>query len=541
MSRKALLLLAGLALACGKTSKNGAETTDDPTGGAGGTPPAEVVEPNCAVSIASDGAPGGARHCAIYEDGSVWCWGHIASSDPDAPTQDPAPARVARISGASRVYLAHGTSCALVSGKLWCWGDNSGGKLTDSGQYIEEPTLIAIGNGQAVRDVGIDREQLCIVDVLSHVYCRNGSRELQVDLAGEPLTRMPGPHTAVIDGDGRIFSLFDPEHPTFYAEARTNNYALSVGVPSCVLKRSGSWWCTSLSFDDVAPPRFELRLGESVVQMGSGDLFRCALTTEQKVWCEGLYTSGEIAGSGYAEGHFMPELNDVHELSIGYSSGCALRADGSVWCWGAYERGEDWSTRQVTGCVDQRTPLAPARITAPPLVGARIAEGGRARAEALCRCAGPDFANEGCADAEDFAPNGACLDALLPNDARGAEAAECLLSRYWDQVECYRDAGCGDVNMLPPCGAYTECTALAGLRSYCRRFGCLDDPSAAVSKRQLCDGTRDCADGSDERNCTRGTGQFDCGDGSLVDVERMCDGAAQCADGSDEAACLQLD
>src|SRR6186713_323047 len=145
-------------VACGKTAKHGAEPSLDAAAGqaATGGAPAEVAAPNCAVSIASDAGVGRTRHCAAYEDGSVWCWGVVATDD-NGPTPSSAPIRVSGISGASKVFMAEGTSCALAAGSLWCWGDNSGGKLTDSGRFLEEPTRVAIGEGPAIRDVGIGR------------------------------------------------------------------------------------------------------------------------------------------------------------------------------------------------------------------------------------------------------------------------------------------------------------------------------------------------------------------------------------------------
>lgn len=65
---------------------------------------------------------------------------------------------------------------------------------------------------------------------------------------------------------------------------------------------------------------------------------------------------------------------------------------------------------------------------------------------------------------------------------------------------------------------------------------------ALLDQRRLCDGRRDCHDGSDERRalCARlicPAGAFRCQYGACVSRRLVCDGVLDCADGTDEEAC----
>jgi hypothetical protein len=220
-----------------------------------------------------------------------------------------------------------------------------------------------------------------------------------------------------------------------------------------------------------------------------------------------------------------------------------IQHDGSLWCWGAYgyERTSN-VPRQLSACTDPaRAPERPqaAFVSAPRDPAQRLSEASRARGQANCACLPAELQTDKCIDDEAFAPNGSCLSALgIADSGRW----DCLADTYWREAECFHDAGCpSSATSCPEQKACSPSTSPA-LNAYCARKQCANDvagnPDAHILKSQLCDGTADCKDGSDERNCAATAGTFECDDQSRIPLGKFCDGEPDCADESDELFCF---
>lgn len=547
-----------VASACGRTEKQGPSSS---SGGSprdsGGAPNVDDNGPNCAVSISAQRS----RFCAVYQNGSVWCWGTNDDLGPDDFVGTPEPVRV-DVPPMKSVAVGEIHSCARnESNEIWCWGDN------DRGQLGPEPGSAprrVVAHTQAIVGLSVGGTQTCFVDQLWHLYCLgsqfpNVPRGLrQIDLPMGTRPALPNAEALAVDEHGRVYDLAWPT-PIPLRSFGNDNASVSIAAvpPYCVVKSNGSLWCSPFAYGSDASILFaEPSLVETVAFVDVGLAFACALTSDARVWCKGLNISGQLGRGTTSEkelGDYVSDLAPVHDLAVADAAACAVTRDGRVLCWGAYGEGQlSNEPVEVSGCDDQEQPPA---IRTPPLRSEhatlmRLAEAGQAQSQAACRCSFPvdvdDAKRQGFADcvaATDSAPNPICLAALEPTEANGVW--DCRADQLWEEASCLASQECGD-GFPANCGN-PDCEASAKLPNiarYCSlRPACepvknaelFAGSSSVPSKDQLCDGYVDCVDGSDELNCTPGAAIFHCLSGQDVDPTTVCDGVADCDDASDEA------
>ncbi|XP_022106148.1 atrial natriuretic peptide-converting enzyme-like [Acanthaster planci] len=183
-----------------------------------------------------------------------------------------------------------------------------------------------------------------------------------------------------------------------------------------------------------------------------------------------------------------------------------------------------------------------------------------------------DAFNETCADDEFLCDVGGCFPKTRLCDGFEdcydlKDELDCDVCPYYDQVKCndgsciHRAAICDGypdcdtdednctfvcdegssifVNDLVLCDSFNDCSNHADELLNCscvegRQFDCGE---RCIPVNYLCDGTSDCANGSDEVNCTCPNWKRPCDDGYCIPFWLFCDNSTDCNDGSDESDC----
>jgi alpha-tubulin suppressor-like RCC1 family protein len=293
-------------------------------------------------------------------------------------------------------------SCAIESGKAYCWGENAEGELGD-GNTTNSDTPVAVDTsgalaGKTLTQISAGDYQTCALDSTGAAYCWgdnpqgelgdgntiNSDVPVAVDtsgaLAGKTLTQISAsfPSTCALDTTGAAYCWGDNE----YGELGDGTHAYDSTVPvpvetsgvlagkaltqiadgeihTCALDTAGAAYCwggytavgnggTVVSFAPVAMGTSGVLAGKTLTRISAGGLDTCALDSSGAAYCWGVNNSGEL-GDNSTTDSTVPVAVDTSgalagktliEIIAGQSNTCALDSTGAAYCWGDNQFGE---------------------------------------------------------------------------------------------------------------------------------------------------------------------------------------------------------
>lgn len=326
-------------------------------------------------------AAGGFHTCALVS-GGVQCWGYNNQGQlGDNTTTDRLdPVRVVGVGGSgylggvSQITASKYHTCALVSGSVYCWGQNDYGQIGDmTNTDRTSPTQVRTGPTSFLQNV------------------------VQVSAGGG--------HTCARRSDGTVWCWgYNPFGQLGNDDDTNTNYAVqAVGIATasevaaghnhtCAALTDGSVRCwgynlygevgdgTTTNRDtptQVRGPGGSGFLG-GVASVTAGRFHSCALLSDQTVYCWGDNEHGEL-GDGTNIDRSFPvrsgEISTALTVSAGEYHSCASLEDGTAQCWGAAAFGQigDGTTADTSSPV---TVIGPGGYGALTVVAAISAGGG---------------------------------------------------------------------------------------------------------------------------------------------------------------------
>lgn len=282
----------------------------------------------CSLAVSTDGLTAGSR--AADDAGSDVNQGTLVDGASDARSD-------AEGGGASTVLLAAGLrhTCAVVNGRASCWGANEGGQLGDgttTGRKSPVPVqglpagqLTAIGAGEHHTCAIVDGKVWCWGSGAAGALGPNGLATSNVRPV--EVTGLPGPADDVQGGASFTCAKLDQR---VYCWGANDNSKLGDGTTT-------SHKAATVVVDTAGI------LGD-VVQLAVGGDHACVRKASGEPWCWGHNDSGTIGNpaAGAATAKAMPVLDlpgPAQRVAIGAWHACAI-VNGGAWCWGTGDMGQ---------------------------------------------------------------------------------------------------------------------------------------------------------------------------------------------------------
>lgn len=350
---------------------------------------------------AQQSASGTYRTCAIMS-GAVYCWGYnrygqlgngesVGTEDPETPSSVDSliPVKVKQEAGVlagktvTDIFAAQFHSCALASGKVYCWGYNRDGQLGNGqdgiGEYSDVP--VEVGGalaGKTVTDIGGSGNTSCAI-AEGKIYCwgLNDSGTTAYGVVGVNnggTTRYNTPQ-AVYTNDG---STPDALPSNYTATKLTSSGSRSYNICAIADEEAYCWGnnlygsvgngTSGNTAHRLYPTRVAQQagrlLGKKVVDISQDGVFNgadgyphaCALATETDgsdgwVYCWGHNNFGQL-GDGTTTNSNVPvpiraNVGDalygkgpIKALNAGLYHNCVVANDDRAYCWGRNHAGQ---------------------------------------------------------------------------------------------------------------------------------------------------------------------------------------------------------
>lgn len=266
--------------------------------------------------------------CAVHEDGTISCWGHISLNLFGGSSAEPIKAE--GIEDVIAVTTGESHTCVLhKAGTVSCWG---GGSTSD----VPESLLEGVTNAISI-DAGFSHTCALRNDMTVLCWGDNGSGQL---------------------GNGEKY--FGPDDFGMYFNELVQVVGITdaVGIAtggelSCAIHQDGTVSCWGRNWhgeigngttDNYSNTPGQVKNITNATAVSAGNGHACALHDDATISCWGANEIGQLGNgqSGQGKNSAVPvkvqDITDAAAIATGgssiYGRSCALHQDGAVSCWG---------------------------------------------------------------------------------------------------------------------------------------------------------------------------------------------------------------
>lgn len=317
--------------------------------------------------------------CAKTDENKVYCWGANSGQElgNDSGVDSNTPVEITNLvipddTTISSWSSAVNTQCAITNknGAIYCWGDNMSGEL-GLGTSNNKNSPTATWNGEMPTGVDVQKVVVgnfhgCLLATNNKVYCWAHS---QID--NDSNVPVEVPQGEIPDG----VTLVD---------------IISGWSSNCVIGDDGWAYCWGYDYGGnlgngtegnkltpTAISQGEIPDGVTIETVVSGGRYSCALSSNDKVYCWGDNTYGQL-GNGTTTSSTTPvevlqgaipggvTIKSIAEMTSGGYHTCVIGSNNIAYCWGENNYGQigDNTTTNRSTPVATVTTSVPSGVTA---------------------------------------------------------------------------------------------------------------------------------------------------------------------------------
>lgn len=325
------------------------------------------------ITSISEGSFSANHMCAVASN-EAYCWGgniygQLGDGSADGSFRtSPEPVKVA--SGGSEVMPANAVtevvvgdsgSCAIASGRAYCWGDNTYGQLGNNNSsmtYSAKPVAVSMPAG-TVTDISYTQHTVCAI-MTARVYCWGNNQWNQIG-DGTNANR----YAATLVGGviaSRTATVVQTSHATTCTIASNEVYCWGIGGEGALGDGAASSSNVPLKVANGAGSSLN---GKTPTKLSAGFHYNCALTSDGRVSCWGLNGAAAQLGTGSFGGNRnyptevsgLAAIGNATELSSANDKSCVV-ISASTYCWGSlYDGQRRFGVTTPTAVTDSSGPL----------------------------------------------------------------------------------------------------------------------------------------------------------------------------------------
>ena len=303
------------------------------------------------MSARQIGSGEGSRACAISLSNRAYCWGSGSSGQlgNNSTTNSSIPVAVNTtgvLAGKTIKQISAGTShtCAIASDdKAYCWGAGSSGQLGNS-STTNSLIPVAVNTtgvlaGKTIKQISAYGFHTCAVASDNKAYCwgrgdlgqlgNNSTTNSSIPVAVNTTGVLAGKTIKQISA-GSLYTCAIASDNKAYCWGRGSNGQLGNNS-------------TTNSSIPVAINSTGVLAGKTIKQISAGSFHTCAIASDNKAYCWGSGTSGQLGNNLYTNSSIPVAINStgvlagktIKQISNGSSHTCAIASDDKAYCWGS--------------------------------------------------------------------------------------------------------------------------------------------------------------------------------------------------------------